>query len=180
MRESFPIVDGRPTNGRILEPAGIISWGGFSLTLASVYGMSTALRWDDQWDYFINLSTADFPILTQAGGAGPGVGTESFLVVCPVRCLDRLLSSTAVGDGCIPGAPVGCSPPRATGRWRRRGGRYYVARRYEGGLGGWCAVLAWGAGPRSSSHSALVPIRGGFRLPSGSTRQDGSVNEGGL
>ncbi|CAN0400869.1 unnamed protein product, partial [Ectocarpus fasciculatus] len=62
---NFPAVDGRPSNGRLLEPAGIVSWGGFSITLACLYGIAAALLWDDGWDYFINLSTSDFPVVTQ-------------------------------------------------------------------------------------------------------------------
>lgn len=49
----------------MLEPAGIVSWGGFSITLACLYGIAAALLWDDGWDYFINLSTSDFPVMTQ-------------------------------------------------------------------------------------------------------------------
>eukprot|EP00752_Nemacystus_decipiens_P018205 g16334.t1 len=62
---NFPARDGRPPNGRMLEPAGIISWGGFSITLACLYGIAAALLWDDKWDYFINLSASDFPVMTQ-------------------------------------------------------------------------------------------------------------------
>lgn len=64
---NFPARAGRPPNGRMLEPAGIISWGGFSITLACLYGIAAALLWDDGWDFFINLSTSDFPIMTQVG-----------------------------------------------------------------------------------------------------------------
>ena len=65
MEANFPARDGRPANGRMLEPAGIISWGGFSITLACLYGIAAALLWDDKWDYFINLSASDFPVMTQ-------------------------------------------------------------------------------------------------------------------
>ncbi|CAN0074199.1 unnamed protein product [Ectocarpus sp. 6 AP-2014] len=65
VRANFPAADGRPPNGRLLEPAGIVSWGGFSITLACLYGIAAALLWDEGWDYFINLSTSDFPVVTQ-------------------------------------------------------------------------------------------------------------------
>ncbi|CAN0488199.1 unnamed protein product [Ectocarpus sp. 12 AP-2014] len=67
VRANFPAADGRPSNGKLLEPAGIVSWGGFSITLACLYGIAAALLWDEGWDYFINLSTSDFPVVTQVG-----------------------------------------------------------------------------------------------------------------
>lgn len=93
--DTFPTVDGRPSNGALLEPAGIVSWGGFSLTLACLYGVAKALQWDDGWDYFINLSSADYPVLTQvryAGSVGRSEGeggprTHVFLAgVCQQVC----------------------------------------------------------------------------------------------
>lgn len=62
---NFPAREGRPSNGRLLEPATIISWGGFSITLTCLYGIAASLQWDDGWDYFVNLSAADFPVMTQ-------------------------------------------------------------------------------------------------------------------
>ena len=61
----FPAREGRPLNGRLLEPAIIVSWGGFSITLTCLYAIAASLQWDKSWDYFINLSTSDFPVMTQ-------------------------------------------------------------------------------------------------------------------
>ncbi|CAM9725900.1 unnamed protein product [Ascophyllum nodosum] len=61
----FPAREGRPPNGRLLEPAIIVSWGGFSITLTCLYAIAASLQWDKSWDYFINLSTSDFPVMTQ-------------------------------------------------------------------------------------------------------------------
>lgn len=65
VENNFPAVDGKPPNGRMMEPAGIVSWGGFSITLACLYGIAAALLWDPGWDYFINISASDFPVMTQ-------------------------------------------------------------------------------------------------------------------
>lgn len=67
VEKEFPGIDGGPSNARLLEPAGIVSWGGFSLTLVCTFGMAVALQWDNGWDYFINISSADHPVLTQVG-----------------------------------------------------------------------------------------------------------------
>ncbi|CAM9260344.1 unnamed protein product [Choristocarpus tenellus] len=57
--------EGHPLNGRMLEPTMTVTWGGFSLTLACLYGIAAALQWSNDWDYFINLSSSDFPVMTQ-------------------------------------------------------------------------------------------------------------------
>lgn len=36
---------------------------GFTMTLNAVYGMTQALHWTTKWDYFINLSASDLPLL---------------------------------------------------------------------------------------------------------------------
>lgn len=87
VERTFPPNDDRPPNGKLLEPAGIVSWGGFSMTLACLYGIAASLLWDDRWDYFINLSTADFPILTQVRGwtaTVPCRPVSSLVVPCRV------------------------------------------------------------------------------------------------
>lgn len=42
-------------NARMLEPALSVSWGGFSITLTALFGLSTLVEWSPDWDYFINL-----------------------------------------------------------------------------------------------------------------------------
>lgn len=42
-------------NVRMLEPALSVSWGGFSLTLTALYGLSVLVEWSEDWDYFINI-----------------------------------------------------------------------------------------------------------------------------
>ena len=36
---------------------------GFTLTLNAVYGLTHALHWNTKWDYFVNLSASDLPLL---------------------------------------------------------------------------------------------------------------------
>ncbi|CAN0453284.1 unnamed protein product [Ectocarpus sp. 12 AP-2014] len=42
-------------NARMLEPAQSVSWGGYSITLTALFGLSTLVEWSRDWDYFINL-----------------------------------------------------------------------------------------------------------------------------
>lgn len=42
-------------NARMLEPPLSVSWGGFSITLTALYGLSHLVEWSQEWDYFINL-----------------------------------------------------------------------------------------------------------------------------
>ncbi|CAN0471159.1 unnamed protein product [Ascophyllum nodosum] len=51
---------------RMLEPAVDVSWGGYTLTLTAIFGLSKMVQSSDDWDYFINLSASDFPLLPQA------------------------------------------------------------------------------------------------------------------
>lgn len=51
MRELLEGLD----NARMLEPAQSVSWGGFSITLTALFGLSTLVEWSRDWDYFINL-----------------------------------------------------------------------------------------------------------------------------
>lgn len=48
------LIEGLP-NARMLEPAQSVSWGGFSITLTALFGLSTLVEWSTEWDYFINL-----------------------------------------------------------------------------------------------------------------------------
>lgn len=47
-------------NARMLEPATSVSWGGFSITLTALFGLSTLVEWSREWDYFINLRYFSF------------------------------------------------------------------------------------------------------------------------
>lgn len=51
MRELLQGLD----NARMLEPAQSVSWGGFSITLTALFGLSTLVQWSRDWDYFVNL-----------------------------------------------------------------------------------------------------------------------------
>ncbi|CAM9304583.1 unnamed protein product [Ascophyllum nodosum] len=62
-KEVMKLVEGLP-NARMLEPAQSVSWGGFSITLTALFGISTLVEWSKDWDYFINLSASDFPLMT--------------------------------------------------------------------------------------------------------------------
>lgn len=42
---------------------------GFSMTLNAVYGITQALHWTSKWDYWINLSASDLPLLATASEA---------------------------------------------------------------------------------------------------------------
>ena len=53
-KEVMKLVEGLP-NARMLEPAQSVSWGGFSITLTALFGISTLVEWSKDWDYFINL-----------------------------------------------------------------------------------------------------------------------------
>ncbi|CAM9160175.1 unnamed protein product [Scytosiphon promiscuus] len=50
-------------NIRLVDPATPITWGGFTMTLNAVHGITQALHWNTKWDYFINLSASDLPLL---------------------------------------------------------------------------------------------------------------------
>lgn len=49
-------------NAKMLDPPMSVSWGGFSITLAALYGVSTMVEWGQDWDYFINLRLDSMPI----------------------------------------------------------------------------------------------------------------------
>lgn len=49
----------------MLAPALDVSWGGYTITLTAIFGICTMVQWSDQWDFFINLSASDFPLLPQ-------------------------------------------------------------------------------------------------------------------
>ena len=49
----------------MLEPAIDVSWGGYTVTLTAIFGLSKMVQSSDNWDYFINLSASDFPLLPQ-------------------------------------------------------------------------------------------------------------------
>lgn len=51
-------------NIRIL-PSRFLSWGGWSLVQAELDAMNYLLNWDIEWDYYINLSGQDFPLVKQ-------------------------------------------------------------------------------------------------------------------
>lgn len=46
-------------------PALDVSWGGYTITLTAIFGICTMVQWSDDWDFFINLSASDFPLLPQ-------------------------------------------------------------------------------------------------------------------
>lgn len=48
------LIDGLD-NARMLEPPLSVSWGGFTITLTALYGISALVEWSRDWDYFINI-----------------------------------------------------------------------------------------------------------------------------
>ncbi|CAM9275911.1 unnamed protein product, partial [Choristocarpus tenellus] len=58
------------TNIKLVEPAAPVTWGGFTMTLTAVYGIAQAILWNQEWDYFINLSGSDLPLLPTGEIAG--------------------------------------------------------------------------------------------------------------
>ncbi|CAM9417835.1 unnamed protein product [Phaeothamnion confervicola] len=57
------VIAGR-SNVELLEPAMPVTWGGLSVLLAALFGLGRCTRWGD-WDYWINLSASDMPLMTQ-------------------------------------------------------------------------------------------------------------------
>ncbi|CAM9411024.1 unnamed protein product, partial [Hapterophycus canaliculatus] len=53
-------------NVRMLVPSLDVSWGGYTITLTAIFGICTMVQWNNEWDYFINLSASDFPLLPQS------------------------------------------------------------------------------------------------------------------
>jgi hypothetical protein len=51
-------------NIRIL-PSRYLSWGGWSLVQAELDAMAYLISWDRGWEYYINLSGQDFPLVRQ-------------------------------------------------------------------------------------------------------------------
>ena len=49
----------------MLVPALDVSWGGYTITLTAIFGICSMVQWSDEWDFFINLSASDFPLLPQ-------------------------------------------------------------------------------------------------------------------
>lgn len=49
----------------MLVPSLDVSWGGYTVTLTAIFGICTMVQWSNEWDYFINLSASDFPLLPQ-------------------------------------------------------------------------------------------------------------------
>ena len=47
----------------LLLPLVLRARAGFTMTLNAVYGLTQALHWTTKWDYFINLSASDLPLL---------------------------------------------------------------------------------------------------------------------
>lgn len=53
----------------MLEPALDVSWGGYTITLTAIFGICNMVQWSDEWDFFVNLSASDFPLLPQVSCA---------------------------------------------------------------------------------------------------------------
>lgn len=58
------------TRYRMLLPALDVSWGGYTITLTAIFGICTMVQWSNEWDFFINLSASDFPLLPQVSDCG--------------------------------------------------------------------------------------------------------------
>lgn len=72
-------------------PAEMVTYKGVSMVLNTLAGMTLLMRVDDRWEYFINLSGADYPLLSPTNQrrllARPGValGRLNFLTFFPRR-----------------------------------------------------------------------------------------------
>lgn len=55
--------DSSVTNIRLLDNPVQVSWGRASMLLTALHGLSTALLAPEPWDFWINLSPADMPLL---------------------------------------------------------------------------------------------------------------------
>eukprot|EP00611_Tribonema_gayanum_P013757 TRINITY_DN24977_c0_g1_i1.p1 TRINITY_DN24977_c0_g1~~TRINITY_DN24977_c0_g1_i1.p1 ORF type:complete len:372 (-),score=31.25 TRINITY_DN24977_c0_g1_i1:34-1149(-) len=53
-----------PKNIKLVDNPVQVSWGRFSMLLTALHGLSSAIGWSSQWDFWINLSPADMPLLT--------------------------------------------------------------------------------------------------------------------
>lgn len=42
-----------------------VSWGGYTITLTAIFAICSLVQWSEDWDYFVNLSASDFPLLPQ-------------------------------------------------------------------------------------------------------------------
>lgn len=64
------------------------------MILNAVYGITQALHWTSKWDYFINLSASDLPLIATvsiclaatAGSEGTGLGGGQSISFCRI-CL---------------------------------------------------------------------------------------------
>lgn len=88
------------------------------MTLNAVYGLTQALHWTTKWDYFINLSASDLPLLrTVRKNNASRDDTERFLVYMQSShsCVQNVVSVPETGvlswcqPCCVsPALPGGC------------------------------------------------------------------------
>jgi beta-glucuronosyltransferase len=51
----------------VLGKANAIEWSGSSMVAATLHGAAVLLKFCQKWDWFINLSSLDYPLVTQDG-----------------------------------------------------------------------------------------------------------------
>jgi Core-2/I-Branching enzyme len=74
------------SNIRLVDNPVSVSWGGFSLLLSTIYCLSIA-RWaPEPWDYWINVSPSDMPLLPQNEIMQVFTSTCLLLVQCKADC----------------------------------------------------------------------------------------------
>ncbi|CAN0365708.1 unnamed protein product, partial [Phaeothamnion confervicola] len=61
--------DPPPDNCLFCDPPTMVSWGAFSVVLAALHALGLAVRAAHPWDYWINLSGSDMPLMTQREAA---------------------------------------------------------------------------------------------------------------
>ena len=65
VKQSSPFREGR--NVHIVGKGNVVSYKGPSMIASTLHGAAILLRYSKHWDWFINLSAADYPLVTQDG-----------------------------------------------------------------------------------------------------------------
>ena len=65
VKQSSPFREGG--NVHVVGKANVVSYKGPSMIAATLHGVAILLRYSEHWDWFINLSAADYPLVTQDG-----------------------------------------------------------------------------------------------------------------
>jgi len=61
------LVYSRFRNVRVITRANLVTYRGPTMVANTLHAVAILLREGDDWDWFINLSTSDYPLVTQDG-----------------------------------------------------------------------------------------------------------------